>query len=171
MTTELWPVNRLQAYKRNPRKNDHAIDKMVASIQQFGFKVPLLITGQGELIDGHLRLKAALKLGMAELPAVVCDDWTPAQVQAFRLMVNRSVTWAEWDDELLAIEFSELRGFDFDLALTGFDAPEIDGLLFPAAGEEFVQIDAEPPVNPVTRSGDLWLCGPHRTLVRRFHVR
>ena len=80
---------------------------MCSSIREFGFKIPVLARSDGEVVDGHLRLKAARKLGITEVPVILCDEWTPAQVKAFRLMVNRSVTWADWDEELLALE---LRG-------------------------------------------------------------
>src|SRR5258708_24449438 len=117
---EIWPIDRLREYPRNPRKNDAAVDRMCASIREFGFKIPCLARSNGELIDGHLRLKAARKLGLTEIPVILCDEWTPAQVKAFRLMVNRSATWADWDEELLAVELSDLQKFDFDLSLTGF---------------------------------------------------
>lgn len=120
-----WPIAKLSPYVRNPRKNDAAVDRMVQSIREFGFTIPVLARSSGEVIDGHLRLKAAVKLGnLPELPVIVCDGWTEAQVKAFRLMVNRSVAWAEWDMEALALEFGELKLADFDLALTGFDPAE-----------------------------------------------
>src|SRR5579862_8662193 len=117
---ELRPIERLVFYARNPRKNDAAVDRMCSSIREFGFKVPVLARSDGEVVDGHLRLKAAKKLDIIEVPVILCDEWTPAQVKAFRLMVNRSVTWADWDDELLALELKELAATDFDLSLTGF---------------------------------------------------
>ena len=104
-----------------PRKNDAAVDRMCSSIREFGFKIPVLARSDGEVVDGHLRLKAARKLGSwpggdtTAIPVILCDEWTEAQVKAFRLMVNRSVTWAEWDDELLALELQELNEADFDL--------------------------------------------------------
>jgi len=85
--------------------------------------------GDGEVVDGHLRLSAATKLGIVDIPVILCDEWTPAQVKAFRLMANRSVMWAEWDEELLALELQELDAFEFDMDLTGFNPGEIDGLL------------------------------------------
>src|SRR5438034_11688905 len=126
---EMWSIDRLVFYSRNPRKNDAAVDRMCASIRGFGFKIPCLIRGDGEVVDGHLRLKAARKLGITEIPVILCDEWTPAQVKAFRLLVNRSVTWADWDDEALALELQEIQEADFDLSLTGFDPGEIDALL------------------------------------------
>ena len=96
---------------------------MAASVNEFGFKIPILVRGSGEVVDGHLRLKAAQKLGMKEVPVILCDEWSDAQVKAFRLMVNRSVNWAEWDLELVTLEMEELKTLDFDLSLTGFDPP------------------------------------------------
>src|SRR3954468_16583352 len=116
MQTEIqtWNIDRFVPYARNPRKNDVAVDRMAASITEFGFKIPVLARSNGEVVDGHLRLKAAQKLGLTEIPVVLCDEWSPAQVKAFRLMVNRSVSWAEWDDELLKLELLDLKGLDFD---------------------------------------------------------
>jgi len=160
---ELWLIDKLVFYARNPRKNDSAVDRMCSSIREFGFKIPVLARSDGEVVDGHLRLKAARKLGITEVPVILCDEWSPAQVNAFRLMVNRSVTWAAWDEELLALELQELKETDFDLSLTGFDPGEIDGLL---ALEDEERANAAPPLpeNPVSRLGDLWLCGspPHQ---------
>jgi DNA modification methylase len=163
---QTWHIDRLVFYARNPRKNDAAVDRMCGSIREFGFKIPVLARSDGEVVDGHLRLKAARKLGITDVPVLLCDEWSPAQVKAFRLMVNRSVTWANWDEELLAIELQELSAADFNLDLTGFDAHEIDALL---AIEEDRDADTAPPLpeNPVSRTGDLWLCGaknPHRIL-------
>jgi len=105
----IWPIDKLVFYGRNPRKNDSAVDRMCGSIREFGFKIPCLVRSDGEVIDGHLRLKAARKLGIAEIPVILCDEWTPAQVKAFRIMVNRSATWTEWDEELLALELRDLQ--------------------------------------------------------------
>ena len=163
MQVEIWPLERLREYPRNPRKNDAAVDRMCESIRQFGFKIPCLVRGDGEIVDGHLRLKAARKLGITEIPVILCDEWTPAQVKAFRIMVNRSVTWADWDEEALALELQELQEMDFDVSLTGFDVHEIDQLL---ALDDEEKANAAPPLpeTPVSRAGDLWLLGPHKVL-------
>jgi hypothetical protein len=160
---ELWPIERLVEYPRNPRKNDAAVDRMCSSIREFGFKIPCLVRSDGEVVDGHLRLKAARKLGLTEIPVLLYDEWTPAQVKAFRLLVNRSVTWADWDEELLPLELQEIQESDFDLSLTGFDPGEIDNLL---ALDDEEKANATPPLpeSPVSRLGDLWLLGPHRVL-------
>jgi DNA modification methylase len=165
---ELWQIEKLVFYARNPRKNDAAVDRMCASIREFGFKIPVLARSDGEVVDGHLRLKAAKKLGIAEVPVILCDEWTPAQVKAFRLMVNRSVAWAEWDDDLLSLELLDLKGLDFDLSLTGFDARELDAFLAgEGATEGLTDEDAVPelPETPTSRLGDLWILGDHRLLV------
>jgi DNA modification methylase len=162
MEIQTWSIDRLVFYARNPRKNDAAVDLMCGSIREFGFKIPCLVRSDGEVIDGHLRLKAARKLGITEIPVILCDEWTPAQVQAFRIMVNRSAAWAEWDDELLKIELLDLQTSGYDLALTGFNTDEINALILKDPPEE----ESAPPLpdHAVFAVGDLWLCGPHRVL-------
>src|SRR5258706_9738671 len=147
---ETWPLTRFVPYARNPRKNDHAVDRMAASISEFGFKVPVLARSSGDVIDGHLRLKAAQKLGLTDIPVIICDDWSDAQVKAFRLLVNRSVTWASWDSELLSLEMLDLQNLDYNIDLTGFDTQEIDELLL--AQSEDVHEDDVPaaPENPTS---------------------
>jgi ParB-like chromosome segregation protein Spo0J len=167
-SVELWPIERLIEYARNPRKNDSAIDRMCASIREFGFKIPILARTDGEVVDGHLRLKAARKLGINEIPVILCDEWTPAQVKAFRLLVNRSVEWADWDDELLAIELQEIRDLKFDLNLTGFDDVELARLLaLQDAAQGLTDEDSVPEVQatPISATGDLWILGDHKLLV------
>jgi len=170
---EYWPIDKLVFYARNPRKNDAVVDRMCSSIREFGFKIPVLARSDGEVVDGHLRLKAARKLGSWPggdttcIPVILCDEWTPAQVKAFRLMVNRSVTWADWDEESLALELQDLRESDFDLSLTGFEDEELARLLAAQdAVEGLTDEDAvpEPPQAPVTVAGDLWLLDEHRLI-------
>src|SRR5450432_2962459 len=146
MEIQIWPIDKLVFYIRNPRKNDAAVDRMCGSIREFGFKIPCLVRSDGEVVDGHLRLKAARKLGVTEIPIILCDEWTPAQVKAFRLMVNRSVEWAEWDENLVGLELLDLKNLDFDLGLTAFDEQELARLL--AAQEAIDGLcdeDAAPP--------------------------
>ena len=132
---EYWDIERLQPYARNPRKNDEAVPRMAGLIREFGFRVPVIIRSSGEVIDGHLRLKAAWSLGMTQVPVVIADDWTEAQTKAFRLAVNRSAEWAQWDDDLLRLELEDLRLADFDLELIGFDKVGLDALGDDDAGE------------------------------------
>src|ERR1035437_9334681 len=166
---QTWPIDKLVFYARNPRKNDAAVDRMCSSIREFGFKIPVLARSDGEVVDGHLRLKAARKLGIAEVPVILCDEWTEAQIKAFRLLVNRSVTWADFDEELLALELQDLKASEFDLSLTGFDDEELARLLADEnAGDGLTDEDAVPDVAeaPVTLPGDLWrLSRDHKLLV------
>lgn len=162
---EKWPVERLHPYERNPRKNDHVVGKMVDALRQFGFRAPLLAKSDGELIDGHLRYKAALAMGMLQVPVILADDMTDAQIRAFRILINRSATWAEWDEELLLQELRALKTLDVDLAVTGFEDRELDELLMEMADTD-KDPDAVPPVQPepVVRDGEIWLLGRHRLM-------
>ena len=163
-----WPLGKLIPYGRNPRKNDHVIEQMAGAIQEFGFRIPIIAKSTGEVVDGHLRLKAALHLGLETVPVVLADDLTPMQIKAFRILANRSATWADWDEDLLRLELEELQLDDFDLSLTGFDDDELLEIM---AGEETTaegntDEDAAPevPVTPISKSGDVWIMGQHRLL-------
>ena len=116
-----WPIDKLIEYENNPRINDHAVDKIADAIKYYGFRIPIVIKSNGSVIDGHLRLKAARKLGLKEIPVVLADDLTDIQIKAFRLSVNKMAELADWDEDLLRIELDFLKDEDFDLSLTGFD--------------------------------------------------
>lgn len=130
LTFETWPIDRLVGYARNPRKNDHAVDDVAAAIREFGFRVPVVAKSDGTVVDGHLRLKAAKKLGLTEIPVVLADDMTDAQIKAFRLSVNKVAEFADWDIDLLKLEFTDLQDMKFDLTLTGFNLDEITNAFF-----------------------------------------
>lgn len=166
MKTETWPLERLIDYARNPRKNDHAVDRVAAAIKEFGFRVPIVAKSDGLVVDGHLRLKAARKLGLAEVPVVLADDLTDAQVKAFRISVNRMAELAEWDSELLALELGELGELGFDLELTGFSEDEANALTPEVLPEGKADPDEapEPPAKPRSVLGDVWLLGKHRVM-------
>jgi DNA modification methylase len=154
-------------YARNPRKNDHAVDKVAAAIREFGFRVPIVAKSDGTIVDGHLRFKAARKLGLDAVPVLLADDMSEAQIKAFRISVNKVAELAEWDDELLMLELSELQESEFDLGLIGFDDNELDTLLKALndePGELLGDEDEVPeaPTQPVTVLGDTWLLGKHR---------
>ena len=114
LAIEQWPVYRLVEYARNPRRNDDVVDRMCAVIEEFGFRIPIIARSDGGVVDGHLRLKAARKLGLETVPVVLADDLSETQIKAFRLLANRSANWAEWDDELLALELEDLQAEDFN---------------------------------------------------------
>ncbi len=160
------PIERLIPYARNPRNNTAAIDAVKASIAEFGFRQPIVVDEKMVVIVGHTRLEAAKALGLATVPVHVAEGLTPAQARAYRLMDNRSHENAEWDDELLKLEFGDLKLDGFDLDLTGFDADQLSQLLADAPTEGMTDEDDVPdaPVRAVTHRGDLWILGNHRLL-------
>ena len=137
---EYWTIDRLIEYARNPRKNDHAVERVSSVIHEFGFRVPILVKSDGSVIDGHLRIKAARKLNLEKVPVIICDDMTETQIKAFRLSVNKVAELADWDEEMLGLELADLREADFDLDLIGFDAGEIEAALNPV---EPIQSDSD----------------------------
>ena len=154
-------------YARNPRKNDEVVDKMVGCIKEFGFRIPIVAKSDGTVVDGHLRLKAARKLGLSEVPVVIADDLSEAQIKAFRLLANQSANWAEWNEELLKLELEELKEMNFDLELTGFDLDEISEILKNDVEEKASESNEEEPLQEpkiISKLGDLWILGNHRLL-------
>lgn len=113
-------VNDLIPYTNNPRKNEEAVKFVKASIEQFGFKVPIVIDAQGVIVAGHTRLKAAKELGMKEVPCIVADDLNEEQIRAFRVADNKTGEMAEWDIELLNTELLDLEA-NFDMSDFGFE--------------------------------------------------
>ncbi|WP_027185163.1 DNA modification methylase [Desulfovibrio inopinatus] len=161
LVLEHWPLDRFRFSGRNPRKYKGVVDKMIASIQEFGFRLPVLAVSDGEVVDGELRIEAARKIEMETVPVVLADGLTDSQVQAFRLLSNRSSTWADWDLELLAAEIKLLEENNFDLELTGFDMAELDALL-EVQDEDLPETVPDLPVVPVTKPGNVWALGRHR---------
>jgi ParB-like chromosome segregation protein Spo0J len=149
---------------------------MAAVISEFGFRMPVVAKSTGELVDGHLRLKAARQLGLATVPVVLADNLTDAQIKAFRLLANRSATWAEWDEDLLRLELEDLSALEFDLLLTGFEDGEIEQWLSTSDGVSTADdagtdaaddLDDDVPevlAAPVSRPGDVWALGAHRLI-------
>ena len=120
-------IDEIIPYINNPRKNDDAVDKVAASIREFGWKVPCVISKDNVIVTGHTRIKAAKKLGMTTVPCIVADDLTEAQIKAFRLVDNKVAEFSEWDFEKLGIEF---EGLDFELKDFGFEIDFDDGSSF-----------------------------------------
>ena len=129
MNIKTISIEELKAYENNPRKNDNAVDYVANSIKEFGFKIPCLITNNGEIICGHTRLKAAIKLGMTNIPCIIADDMTEEQIKAYRLVDNQTASIAEWDFEALDKELSSILNlnmddFGFDLLFKEDDSKE-----------------------------------------------
>jgi DNA modification methylase len=167
---EQWPLDRLKPYARNAKTHGaDQVAKIAGSMARFGWTVPVLVAGDGEVIAGHGRILAAAQLGLTEAPVIVLGHLTEAQRRAYRLADNKLTELGAWDEALVAGELQELLAEDFDLAMLGFSDAELDELLaFDVGGEDGAADDAEvipeAPEDPVSRPGDLWLLGPHRLL-------
>lgn len=166
--SELWPAAKPVPYARNARKiPQQAIDKVAASLKEYGWRQPIVVDGEGVIIAGHTRLMAAKQLGMQEVPVHVAADLTPAQVQAYRLADNRTAQEASWDDDLLRIELGELQALDLDLPqLTAFDADELAQLLSTelTAGDPDETPALDEHGEPESKRGEMYELGPHRLL-------
>lgn len=168
MKIEMWSIDRPVPYVRNARKiPQKAIDKVAGSLQEFGWRQPIVVDKEGSVIVGHTRLKAAQKLNYKEVPVHVADKLSEAQVKAYRLADNRTGEETGWDEELLSLEIKELADYDIDIDLTGFNDNEVNKLLNQYAESQQGKIgDDDIPEEIETRSevGDLWLLGNHRVL-------
>lgn len=116
-------IDELIPYENNPRNNEDAVQAVANSIESFGFKVPVIIDRDNVVVAGHTRLKAAKRLGMAEVPCIVADDLTEEQIRAFRLADNKVSELAEWDFSKLE---TELASIDFDMSAFGFEIESED---------------------------------------------
>lgn len=156
---EYLNIDKLIPYINNPRENKNAVDKVAASIKEFGFKNPIIIDKENVIIAGHTRLLASRKLGIEEVPIIRAEDLTDKQIKAFRIADNKTSEFAEWDMELLEIE---LEGLD-DI-FTGFDEEEFDDIM--GIEPEIIEddFDIEPPVNPISKRWDIWLLGEHKVM-------
>jgi DNA modification methylase len=166
MLVEMRPITSIRPYDKNPRINDPAVDAVAASIKEFGFRQPIVVDEDGVIIVGHTRYKAALKLGLETVPVHVARGLTPAQIKAYRIADNKTATLSQWDDNPLPLELAELQAMDFDLDLTGFSGDELLRLLQTESTPGLTDPDniPEPPDEPITDPGDLWLLGKHRLL-------
>ena len=164
---EHWPLDKLIPYANNPRTHsDTQVAQLAGSIQAFGFNAPILVDGLSGVIAGHGRLLAAKKLQLDRVPVIVLDHLSELQKRAYIIADNRLAEIADWNEDLLRIELSALKDSDFEIDTIGFSDEELQ-LLF--AGDEQDDIDAsgaddisEPPSEPVTRAGDIWIIGKHR---------
>lgn len=163
LNIELRSIDTIRPYEKNPRQNDDAVDAVAASLEQFGWRQPIVVDGEGVIICGHTRLKAAKKLGLSKVPVHVASDLTAEQVKALRIADNKTSDLSDWDYDILPIELSELRDGGFDLSLLAFDEGELDKLLNTEPAQGLTDDDAipEPPKEPITQPGDLWLLGAY----------
>ena len=122
-------VDDITPYDKNARVNDKAVDAVAKSIEEYGFKNPILIDKDGVIICGHTRLKGAKKLGYKEVPCVYADDLTPEQVKAFRIADNKTGEIADWDFDMLEEELQDLIGGGYDISSLGFNQKELDEII------------------------------------------
>ena len=161
----MLPVPEVRPYEKNPRKNAEAVKYVKASIEKFGFKQPIIVDSNRVIIAGHTRLEAAKSLGMAEVPCIVADDLTDAQVKALRLADNKVAEFSEWEMNLLGEELGELAEIsDIDMGDFGFDLSEFDNIGMNDEETEVVEDEVPEEVEPVCKKGEIWQLGEHRLM-------
>lgn len=167
MQIEQIGIATLIPFAKNSRTHSDAqVAQIAASIREFGFTNPVLVDEANGIIAGHGRVLAARKLKLPEVPCIRLAHLTDAQKRAYVIADNKLALNAGWDEAMLKLELADLKALDFDLDLTGFNTDEIDALLAEPGTEGLTDPDdtPEPPVEPVTRLGDVWVCGQHRVM-------
>ena len=157
------PIEWLRPYENNPRNNEQAVESVANSIKEFGFKVPIVATIDGEIVNGHTRFKAAKFLKLKTVPVLIADDLTEEQIKAFRLADNKTGELADWDIELLYSELDDLTGFD----MTMFGFEDIDFSLDDfeeVEKEEGEEADTDSEEKPKVEYGDIYQLGRHRLM-------
>lgn len=150
-------IDELKPYEKNPRKNDKSVDKVAQSIDQFGFRVPVVIDKDNVIVCGHTRYKAAKKLHLASVPCVVADDLTDEQIKAYRLADNKVGEDSEWDIDLLQGELDDI--IDIDMADFGFDLTAAENKVV-----EDDDFEMSVPEEPKSKLGDIYQLGRHRLM-------
>lgn len=163
-SVETWELSRIKPYPKNARKiPDKAIEKVMQSLRQFGWRQPIVVDGAGVIIVGHTRFEAAKRLGWTTAPVHVGSDLSAAQVRAYRLADNRTHDESDWDMDILAAEMKDLAAMAADLSSTAFDGIQIDRLLAGATeADEKANAGVPLPEHPETKLGDVWILGRHR---------
>ena len=170
-----WPADKVERrkvsdllpYARNSRTHSDAqVAQIAASIREWGWTMPILVDEASNVIAGHGRIMAAQKLGIEDVPCMTASGWSEGKRRAYVIADNKLALNAGWDNEMLAVEFYDLKEMGFDLELTGFEAAEIDALFpdEPSAGLTDEDAVPEAPEQPVTVEGDVWLLGRHRLM-------
>jgi DNA modification methylase len=164
---EQWPLDKLIPYVKNSRTHsEEQIAQIAGSIKAFGFTNPILVGADGVIVAGHGRLSAARQLGLKKVPVIVLDHLSETERRALVIADNRLALNAGWDEEILQLEIEQLRAEDFDIDLLGFTEEELQAF----EPEEIPEFQGdedevpEPPEEPVTKLGDVWLLGKHRVM-------
>lgn len=165
---QLVATDKLVPYANNARKHSAAqVNKLRASLREFGFINPVIIDKDFGIIAGHGRVMAAQAEGISEVPCVLVDHLTDAQKKAYIIADNKLALDADWDEELLRIEIESLKEMDFDVSFTGFDDVELDEMFngdFDAVQEDDFDVDAELEKPCLAKTGDVWTLGKHKII-------
>ncbi len=161
-------IKNILPYQTNPRKNDEAVNVVANSLEEFGFQQPLVLDANNVIVVGHTRFRAAKQLGLETVPCVIADHLSSEQINAYRIMDNKSAEYASWHDGLLVQEMASLLESNYDLELTGFSNLELKDMGLDVnlgfVDEGFIEDDDVPdlPDEPVTKQGDVWILGNHK---------
>lgn len=162
---EYVSTSSLTPYARNSRTHSpQQVKQIAASIKEFGFTNPVLIDEANGIIAGHGRVMAAEHLQLAEVPCIRLEYLTETQKRAYVIADNKLALNAGWDEELLNIELTDLHDDGFDVGMIGFEADELSDLMGYNDKEVVEDEVPEPPAEPITKPGDLWVLGEHRLL-------
>jgi len=153
ISTMWMNIEDIHPYANNPRKNDDAVQSVANSIKEFGWQQLIVVDKDGVIIAGHTRYKAALSLGIKEIPVHIANNLTDEQVKAYRLADNKTHDLSSWDDDLLLDELGSIDSID--MSLFGFDEHEIQMDI------EEDEYDVEVPEEPQTKYGDIYHLGDH----------
>ena len=166
MQIESWPIDKVKPYDNNPRDNDGAVQAVARSLQEFGWRQPIVVDPEHVIVVGHTRWKAAKQLGLSQVPVHVATDLTEDQIRAYRIADNKTAEIATWDKELLPFELGQLKEVGYDLSLLGFRPDELAKVMGGDVAEGLCDPDdvPAPPDEAKTKPGDLWILGNHRLL-------
>ncbi len=152
-------ISDVKEYDNNPRLNDDAVDVVAASIKEFGFKVPIIIDKDNVIVAGHTRVKACKRLGILEVPAIIADDLTEEQINAFRLADNKTHEFATWDEAKL---IEELENIKMDMFQFGFE--DLESALEVDVFDDDFDEDEFYSENPYAKRGDIFILGKHKVM-------
>ena len=166
MQIDMRSIQSIKPYPNNPRQNDGGVDAVADSLREFGWRQPIVVDEEGVIVVGHTRFRAALKLGLAEVPVHVATGLSPEQIRAYRIADNKSADLSDWNYELLSVELGHLQEMDYDLTSLGFNQEELAQILVHGNSEGLCDPDEvpAPPDEAITQPGDLWILGDHRML-------
>lgn len=165
---QMVALSKLDEFENNSRVHTETqVAQIAASMQQWGFTLPILADESMVIIAGHARARAARKLGMSKVPVVIAEGWTDEQKRAYVIADNQLAMNSEWNEQLLASEIAGLNSMEFDLGLLGFGDAELTRMLEPDQDEQFGEDDVPevPEAPPVSQTGDVWVMGAHRLAV------